>query len=329
MSRYWGRYIPVAERRRNALREMDLRFEAGESAKPVLVQGRIIAKSFWGRAWCEQVESFGDISNRLQRGKTYVRNGSVCHLNIFEGRVEGMVAGSEVYDIKLEIKPLKQKDWEAIQERCAGKIDSLLQLLNGKLSEAVLHRLTDPEMGLLPKRSEIHYRCNCPDGASMCKHIAAVVYGVGARLDESPELLFILRGVRQEELIQSGQLEKVLEDQAGKSTRRRLNHAQQVFGFAVEKEEPPEIQQVSSAKVKRESNLKKNTSKRASSSKAFLPTPTKIKRLRRKVGLNQKDFASMLGVSALSVSKWENATGSLTLRKGLIKLEQLWYKHML
>jgi uncharacterized Zn finger protein len=35
----------------------------------------------------------------------------------------------------------------------------------------------------------------------MCKHVAAVFYGVGARLDQKPELLFLLRAVDAAELV--------------------------------------------------------------------------------------------------------------------------------
>lgn len=142
-------------------------------------------------------------SNRLPRGRTYVRNGSVVHLEIAEGRVEAYVAGSELYKIKIEIAPLTASDWKQIKAKCAGEIASLVELLQGKLSKNTLALITHRETGLFPKPKEIKLDCSCPDWAVMCKHVSAVLYGVGARLDTAPELFFKLRGVDHLELIET------------------------------------------------------------------------------------------------------------------------------
>jgi uncharacterized Zn finger protein len=180
---------------------MDALRKKGVSVQPVEIQGRKIARTFWGEAWCEHLESFSDYANRLPRGRTYVRNGSVCHLEIGKGEVVAKVAGSEIYDLRIRIQPLPAKKWNAIKQRCSGQIGSLLELLQGKLSHHVMEVVTDRKDGLFPQPREISLHCNCPDWAVMCKHVAAVLYGVGARLDQQPELLFQLRGVDHEELI--------------------------------------------------------------------------------------------------------------------------------
>ena len=195
-------YVPVAKRRAQAAKEVARRLKKGQAVSPVVIEGRAIVSTFWGKAWCTNLESYSDFENRLPRGRTYVRNGSVVDLRVDKGRINALVSGSEVYTVQIDIAPLPRKAWQVVKERCAGKIGSLVELLQGKLSDGVMGAVTDRAEGLFPKPSEIKMRCSCPDYAGMCKHIAAVTYGIGNRLDSSPELLFELRGVDHRELIE-------------------------------------------------------------------------------------------------------------------------------
>lgn len=197
----WRPYVPVAVRQARALSKMEKLRKKGMCIQPVRIEGRQIAHSFWGQAWCDHLEKFSDYENRLPRGRAYIRNGSVCHLDITEGAISAMVSGSELYSVSIAIKKLPAKKWAQVKKRCAGQISSLLELLQGRLSKSVMTVVTDRDNGLFPHPGEISLRCSCPDWAVMCKHVAAVLYGVGARLDEKPELLFRLRGVDHEELI--------------------------------------------------------------------------------------------------------------------------------
>src|SRR6266540_3946265 len=198
----WRPYVPVAQRRAKAERELaKLSNKSRALVSPVLLEGRAIARTFWGKAWCDNLEAYSDFANRLPRGRTYVRNGSVVNLQIAQGKVTARVAGSDLYKIEIKIKPLAAKLWQSIQKECAGKIDSLMELLQGRLSAAVMEIVTRPERGLFPTPREIELDCSCPDWADLCKHVAASLYGVGARLDQKPELLFLLRGVDAADLI--------------------------------------------------------------------------------------------------------------------------------
>lgn len=204
MSRYyrdWAPYVPVAERRRKAERALEKRRKAGHAVAPVRIAGRTIATTFWGKAWCDNMESYHDFENRLPRGRTYVRNGSVVDLQISPGRVTAVVSGSELYDVAVTIKETPKAQWRSMCMDCAGGIDSLVELLQGRFSKAVMERLCRQQGGLFPQPSDIHFSCSCPDYAAMCKHVAAVLYGVGARLDHQPELLFRLRAVDATDLL--------------------------------------------------------------------------------------------------------------------------------
>jgi uncharacterized Zn finger protein len=159
------------------------------------------AGTFWGKAWCDNLEGYSDYANRLPRGRAYVRNGSVIDLKIIEGEVQAQVMGSSLYKVAVKVTAVPVKQWQAIGTDCAGSIDSLVELLQGKLSTAVMQRICTPRTGLFPAPKEISFSCSCPDWASMCKHVAAVLYGVGARLDQRPELLFSLRRVDAKDLV--------------------------------------------------------------------------------------------------------------------------------
>ena len=197
----WKPYVSVGERRRKAAREMEKRKKQGNAVSPVSIEGRTIAKTFWGKAWCENLERYSDYANRLPRGRTYVRNGSVVDLQITAGAIRAYVSGSELYEVELKVAPVAKAKWKSICKDCAGGIDSLVELLQGRLSKGVMERICRQNHGLFPSPDEIQLSCSCPDWAGMCKHVAAVLYGIGARFDRQPELLFRLRMVDEMELI--------------------------------------------------------------------------------------------------------------------------------
>jgi len=201
MARRWNRYVPVSERRAKAAREVARRERSGREMHPVVGLGRNIARSHWGEAWCDHLATYARYENRLPRGRTYVRNGSVIDLQISEGLVSAEVMGSDLYAVEIAITKMKKNRWSALVGRCSGSIHSLIELLEGRISESVMGLLSNAEDGLFPKDGELQFSCSCPDWALMCKHVAASLYGVGVRLDENPELLFLLRGIDQSDLI--------------------------------------------------------------------------------------------------------------------------------
>jgi uncharacterized Zn finger protein len=200
----WQPYVPVAERRRQAEQKVAKLRKKGQTITPVTIEGRTIAASFWGKSWCTNLERYSDYANRLPRGRTYVRNGSVVDLQIASGEVTALVAGSELYEITIAIAPVKPDAWKSICRDCAGTVSSLVELLQGRLAKSVMDRVCRQGDGLFPSPRNIKLSCSCPDSASMCKHVAATLYGVGARLDTRPELLFVLRGVDHNDLMSAG-----------------------------------------------------------------------------------------------------------------------------
>ena len=316
-------YVPVAERRRRAMRKMDALRKRGHDIRPVHIEGRKIAKTFWGQAWCEHLESFSDFENRLPRGRTYVRNGSVCHLAVAKGKIEAKVSGSEIYNLRIRVKTLPGKKWKAVKRRCAGQIGSLLELLTGKLSEHVMQVVTDRRNGLFPLPGQIEFDCDCPDWATMCKHVAAVLYGVGARLDENPELLFVLRGVDQQELIDAD-AEAAVTAAATRGTAKRLaaGELSGVFGIEIELDgdAAPSNESTSKRTRKRRTRTKgKKASQNTTAPKAdaatkkpgrkaakgFRFSARSVKAHRTRLGLSAADYAKLVGVSPVTVYNWE------------------------
>ena len=233
----WRPYVPVAERRRKAEKKLAKLKKRSQSVSPVTIEGRAIAKSFWGKSWCTNLERYSDYENRLPRGRTYVRNGSVVDLQIAKSIVSALVSGSDLYTVTITIAPVTATRWKAICSDCAGTINSLVELLQGRLSKGVMDRVCREGDGLFPAPKEIKLSCSCPDWADMCKHVAAVLYGVGARLDEKPALLFELRGVDQNELLANAGQELSLK-KAVPATTKLLNDGDVAALFGLEMVEP-------------------------------------------------------------------------------------------
>jgi uncharacterized Zn finger protein len=231
---YWPPYVPVAERRRRAAKKVASLKKAGRDISPVEITGRKIATSFWGEAWCKNLEAYSDYSNRLPRGRTYVRNGSVLDLQIDAGRVRTLVSGTDLYTVDIAITSLAKKRWTEIKERCAGQIDSLVELLQGSISKRVMEIVSRKGEGLFPSPREITLKCSCPDWATMCKHVAATLYGVGARLDHEPELLFTLRGVDPTEMVEAAVDQPTGNGKARKGRVIETDDLSSVFGVDID-----------------------------------------------------------------------------------------------
>jgi uncharacterized Zn finger protein len=294
--------------------------KAGLDIQPIVIEGRTIARTFWGKAWCTHLESFSDYSNRLPRGRTYVRNGSVCHLEIERGAIQAIVSGSQLYNVTVTIEGLPAKKWNTVKRKCSGSIGSLLELLQGKLSESVMEVVTDRGKGLFPRPVEISLDCDCPDWAVMCKHVAAVLYGVGARLDEKPELLFLLRGVDHEELIRTEAGVVAATRKKGRGGRRlAAGDISDVFGIEMATE--PEtrsrrrkktIRKKAKKTVSRAKSGSKRKGGRAAASRAV--TGKAVSDLRKKLDMSRTQFARLLGLSVGTVGNWERTRGRLNLQ---------------
>lgn len=327
MSRYYDDfsyrpYVSVAARKAKAAKKAKALQKEGYVLEPVdkvSARGKI-ATSFWGHAWCRHLESFSDYDNRLPRGRSYVRNGSVLHLAIESGKVTAMVQGSELYELTIRIDHLDAKTWNAVKKSCQGKIGSLIELLQGKISDEIMRLVTDRDNGLFPHPKEIHFNCNCPDWADMCKHVAAVMYGVGARLDAAPELLFKLRGVDHSELIA---LDTSADISIGKRSGRRRTLAPESVNalFGIDDEDaapaPRKRSPTKSAKSKvtpsRQKTVAKKTAAKKKKKKAgpFKPTGAAVRKLRESLKLSPIAFAREVGVTVTTVYNWEKAQGAI------------------
>jgi len=258
----WKPYVPVARRQANAAAHAKrLEKKRGKPLAPIQIDGGTIASSFWGQAWCENLEAYSDFANRLPRGRSYVRNGSVIDLQIAQGKITALVSGSEIYELTISIDTLPPKVWKAIQRDCARSVASLIDLLQGRFDRGVMERLTRKTDGLFPQPKEIKMNCSCPDWAGMCKHIAAAMYGVGARLDQSPELLFTLRNVDHLELIRQAVSAENLDAAFAGESEATLNGSNlgEVFGIELESVAP---------KPRKEAAPKKARARTAASPKA-------------------------------------------------------------
>jgi len=334
-------YVPVAQRRARAWREMEALKREGHTIEPVEIEGRTIARSFWGRSWCKHLESFADFTNRLPRGRTYARNGSVCHLAIVTGEIEARVMGSQLYRVSISIRKLEKERWQAVKAQCADGIGSMLELLRGQFSGEVMRVVSDHRAGLFPRPGEIEFHCSCPDGATLCKHVAAVLYGVGHRLDHHPELLFTLRGVDPQELVAAEVSLPAGREEAGATLAEE--QLSDVFGIELDTAPPPAADAPPAeapAKRQKKKSGKTGGRKPAAPRRAparsrqrtarprtpargrttprqpaakIRPTGRSVARLRRKLKCSVAEFAELLGVTPPTIYRWEATSGRLTL----------------
>jgi uncharacterized Zn finger protein len=252
---YYRPYVSVAERKVQAARKAATLKKKGQILRPVTIEGRTIAKTFWGKAWCDHLESYSDYENRLPRGRTYVRNGSVIDLQIINGEIKALVSGSSIYKVTISISAILTKKWKSLVTECSGKIESLIELLQGKFSKGIMQIITHPEKGLFPHPKEIKLSCSCPDWAYMCKHVAAVLYGIGACLDERPEELFLLRQADHLELLAKASVANLKTKADSKQQSIADSDLSSLFGIDIE-EAPKKV--VSKPKSKLTRSIKKS-----------------------------------------------------------------------
>ncbi|MDR1133892.1 MAG: hypothetical protein LBL05_06980 [Synergistaceae bacterium] len=222
-------YKPVAEKKAEAQRKLAKLRKKNPNISPIIIEGKKIAVTWWGTAWNKNLESYADYANRMGRGRSYVKNGMVLDLQIVPGAVNAKVSGSgkTPYDVLIRIDKLPEHRWKAIVDQCSRRIAGISDLVQGKFPEDLAHVFLKQESGLFPSPSEIHLGCSCPDWAEMCKHVAAVLYGVGARLDSDPTLFFTLRSIDFSELLQRSVEEKIgsMLKNAGRKSSRTIDDA--------------------------------------------------------------------------------------------------------
>ncbi len=217
MGRYdygFPEYVSVAQKRANAAQKLNALKKKNPEIQPVVIEGRSLSRTWWGKSWNENLERYADYSNRIGRGRSYVRLGAVLDLRIEPGKIHALVQGSQAspYQVAISIQALNKNNWNRVKKTAEGQLDTLAELLAGKFPKPLQEVFFAREEGLFPGPKEIDFDCSCPDWASMCKHVAAALYGVGARLDANPSLFFKLRKIKMDDLI----------TQAVKSTSRAL-----------------------------------------------------------------------------------------------------------
>ena len=232
----WNYYGYKTGKPKNPAETLEKLRKKNPDIKPIIIDGKL-AKTWWGQAWNKNLEGYADYSNRIGRGRSYVRSGAVLDLSIAPGEVSALVQGSRAkpYDVIIRIKPLERKRWERITKQCSNKIGGLEQLASGKFPQEFMELFTTRGEGLFPSPKEIDFGCSCPDWASMCKHVAAVLYGIGARFDEDATLFFTLRDIEFSELLKKSVDEKMssmLKNSEKKTSRTMMDvDTYELFGI--------------------------------------------------------------------------------------------------
>jgi len=288
---YWGfpKYVSVAEKKAKAAKKLKELSKKRPDMKPVALKGSALAHTWWGKAWNRNLEQYADYSNRIGRGRSYVRHGAVLDLQIEQGEVIALVQGSgrNPYSVSVKIRTLKKETWQRMKTACEGTLESFQELLAGNFPKALGEIFICKDSGMFPAPREIKFDCSCPDWADMCKHVAAVLYGVGVRLDEDPKLFFRLRDAGIDELIKqavAGKVEKLLE-KAGRKSGRIIEDKDIASVFGIDIEEQPAIVKNKTAKAaagRKKSKPAKTSAGRKVSAKKGLQESKRVKKMGKK-----------------------------------------------
>jgi uncharacterized Zn finger protein len=241
--RYYAPYVSVEKRKEKAAKKVASLLKKGRKINPVVIEGRVIAKTFWGKAWCTQFETWCEdlaflnfYESRVSRGRSYVRSGSVVDLSFRSGEINALVHGSSLYTVTITIAPISAQKWDALVDACAGNLAAFIELLQGKFSKSVMELMTDQEKGLFPDVEDMELSCSCYDAAEVCKHIAAVFYGVGAHLDDNPEILFTLRHVNPRDLLAKRSASDISKETSDQDIKRLTGDLSALFGIEIEED---------------------------------------------------------------------------------------------
>ena len=279
------KYVSVAEKKAKAAKKLKQLQKKRSDIQPIVIEGNTLAKTWWGKAWNSNLTKYADYSNRVGRGRSYLRHGAVLDLKIESGTVKALVQGSRStpYRVDISIQKISKANWNNIKEACQGKIDSLQELLQGKFPKALAETFTTKEHGLFPSPKEITFDCSCPDWATMCKHVAAALFGIGSRLDDDPMLFFKLRGIDGNELVAQAVKDNTnqLLEKAKKKTKRVLDDINISDVFGIDMDADPVVNHPEKTTIKKSSSRKstkpKTSKQTKKQKKTAKPIPTKSK----------------------------------------------------
>jgi uncharacterized Zn finger protein len=241
----YPKYVSVGQKMAKAEKKLKQLRKKMPGIRPVNLSGSSLARTWWAKSWNNNLERYADYDNRIGRGRSYLRHRAVLDLQISPGKVTALVMGSVAnpYEIKITVQPVPPKHWQTIKKQCQGHLKSLQDLLAGTFPKTLAEIFFIQDQGLFPTPKDIRFHCSCPDSASMCKHIAATLYGIGARFDEDPSLFFTLRGVDTGDLIADavqGSTDELL-NKTRKKTARVIDDADLSDLFGIDMDPQPDF----------------------------------------------------------------------------------------
>ena len=322
----YPRYVTVAEKKDRAARKLKQLKKKNPGLEPVVIEGRTIAGSWWGKSWNKNLESYADYENRIGRGRSYVRHGFVLDLKVDSGSVKALVAGTArtPYSVCIKIKSIPKKRWQEITKKCEGRLESLQELLIGKFPKALSEVFMARGKGLFPSPDEIEFSCSCPDWAYMCKHVAAALYAIGARLDEDPGLFFKLRKVEITDLVSRAVKERTQEllKKAVKKSSKIMDSSNlsEVFGIDLDENIAAEVKKTKPLKMSKMPEKKKDKKSDQVKTKSKSRGGTAVDIVVRAIGKSRKGVtvAVLKRRTGLTEIKIYGAVQSLK-KKGRIK----------
>lgn len=162
----------------------------------------------WGQRFLQALEQ-GLEPKRLARGRQYSASHRVPDWAWTGGhlRFSGKNRGTAYYGMNepirfeghIEISPLPGCLWQAVIPELGNQAGFIARLLLNEIPDSLESHLQARGHSLIPGRygEDLQATCSCPETESPCRHVAAVLVALAARIDQTPLLLFELRGLNR------------------------------------------------------------------------------------------------------------------------------------
>ena len=131
--REWPRYISVAEKQEKILSLVWSLRKKGQRINPIFIENGIICRTPWAKTWCKHLEGCGFETQRLSRGRSYLRHGSVLNLEIHSGIITALVSGSSLYKVNIKIGPLLANQWHAFLQNCTESTETVIETVTREI----------------------------------------------------------------------------------------------------------------------------------------------------------------------------------------------------
>lgn len=141
----------------------------------------------------------------LDQGFELARSGNTRSIEIQPGRVVASVQGqgSRVHRVVIQFDSFDHDQWHGIIEGVASQHQISARMLAGDCPPGLEELFASVGVELFPDSDEgVLVTSDCPDQSSWCAHVCCVALVVAEMFDSKPQMIFALRGLPADELLE-------------------------------------------------------------------------------------------------------------------------------